>query len=833
MSAAPAPNGSPPPSPDKPLPRAKKMNTGRALKELIIRRKPLKRVCREQPVHVVIMLLTLLGAVLTYLFFYSAMLVGSAGLFLTYAPWSTVVVALAAGMLLLAGLLIFDADGWHKRPCLGYSLGRVLQFLGVGIVAGLILLGALLSAESYPAYPLAVFVFFFPVLSMLLKHALFDNRYNSQDDQAEMNERAFALISLTYKIICVASIAAWIVWMNETGMWTFDAHTRERLHSTNQCNLTSADVADGVITCTAAFLLWVSPVILSAASLIFALFFSLIAVRARFDSGVANPVLHVVEFMLMICAFGVWCAASIAGAGMQLAHSVMAICGAGFFGLALVLLISLQSAGGEGQMALVTRKLHRIVMGSEWARALLVYCCTPLFFLYLAFSCVNQCARKLGAAFGRDNCLCKPPHGERGALEASGASGRLRVARAVLNARGAAVVELIYASERKTQVLVKTLWLALLAWGTLFGSTLTFIGLAWLISVLKTLNLGVVVLLFLLIGIVMFLIPIVPGLAVYLCGGILVVDVARSRLGDEDGSGFYLAIALTSGLCYFMKLLAHVLQQKLFGEALGSYVSIRSAVQINSELMRAIKYIVMQPGLTLSKVCILCGGPDWPTSVICGILRRSDPTSINTLQLLVGLTPMIFLIAPVVAAAAFQLRTADPGPYDSVATISLVSSTALQFAAFIGMTHYVSNVVAHKGDILKSYQTDEPVEAYEKAREARDAEMTRLTQLGRLPVFVRFALIGSTALLTVSSYGLMFFSSYCFEDFSLANDRIEDMCLYSGCDKVFAKPLGLIALAALCVGLLGWQVFNCWTSCCLRPSPPPRPPKQTLDEERL
>ena len=43
-------------------------------------------------------------------------------------------------------------------------------------------------------------------------------------------------------------------------------------------------------------------------------------------------------------------------------------------------------------------------------------------------------------------------------------------------------------------------------------------------------------------------------------------------------------------------------------------------VGINSRQMRAIRYCLMQPGLNPAKIAILCGGPDWPTSVLCGIL---------------------------------------------------------------------------------------------------------------------------------------------------------------------------------------------------------------------
>ena len=151
--------------------------------------------------------------------------------------------------------------------------------------------------------------------------------------------------------------------------------------------------------------------------------------------------------MLLICVFAMWCAASIAGAGMKLAHSIMAICGAGMVALTLVLLFSLQAAAsrtpllrhcapprrqppaatatatatataipttiptalptttpkspnpqirpqphpraqlrrvrrspslqstdGQGQLTVVTAKVLSIIRGSEWARAILVYC---------------------------------------------------------------------------------------------------------------------------------------------------------------------------------------------------------------------------------------------------------------------------------------------------------------------------------------------------------------------------------------------------------------------------------------------------------------------------
>ena len=57
--------------------------------------------------------------------------------------------------------------------------------------------------------------------------------------------------------------------------------------------------------------------------------------------------------------------------------------------------------------------------------------------------------------------------------------------------------------------------------------------------------------------------------------------------------------------------------------------------------------MLSKPGLSVAKVTILTGGPDWPTSVFCGILRV--PIS----QTLLGTLPVTFLILPTVLAGTY------------------------------------------------------------------------------------------------------------------------------------------------------------------------------------
>ena len=79
-----------------------------------------------------------------------------------YVDFSLVVACFGAGLSLLIAMLLFDAQEWHLRRCCP-RLGRLLQVLGISAICGFTLVGAVLSSETYPAYPLAVFLFGFPL----------------------------------------------------------------------------------------------------------------------------------------------------------------------------------------------------------------------------------------------------------------------------------------------------------------------------------------------------------------------------------------------------------------------------------------------------------------------------------------------------------------------------------------------------------------------------------------------------------------------------------------------------------------------------------------------
>merc|ERR1719171_1220687 len=79
----------------------------------------------------------------------------------------------------------------------------------------------------------------------------------------------------------------------------------------------------------------------------------------------------------------------------------------------------------------------------------------------------------------------------------------------------------------------------------------TFIFLSWLIGVLSNLDLIVVCIIFFLIGFMMFMLPPVPGVPVYITGGILL-----SARASTTSLGFWGGVILSIFLGYSLKLLA-------------------------------------------------------------------------------------------------------------------------------------------------------------------------------------------------------------------------------------------------------------------------------------
>ena len=110
-------------------------------------------------------------------------------------------------------------------------------------------------------------------------------------------------------------------------------------------------------------------------------------------------------------------------------------------------------------------------------------------------------------------------------------------------------------------------------------------------------------------------------------------------------------------------------------------------VQPNSQLMKAIQVIFKRPGVTAAKACIRCAGPDWPVSVICGMLKLSY------WQTSLGLGPMFCFTIPAVLAGAFMTKTAASG-FGGLDTIAMVVLLLMNAIFSLGLVTLTNKVIA-------------------------------------------------------------------------------------------------------------------------------------------
>ena len=272
-----------------------------------------------------------------------------------------------------------------------------------------------------------------------------------------------------------------------------------------------------------------------------------------------------------------------------------------------------------------------------------------------------------------------------------------------------------------------------------------------------------------------------------------------------------LELFFTSLVCFCIKLNAIAMQQKLIGERLGTSLRVRAMIGVNSVTVRAIKMILMKPGLSPDKVFILCGGPDWPTSVTTGILKLSLPS------MLCGSVPVILLVAPCVCAGGFLLRRNDKtGPWAAVSDVSIAVASIFQFGAMLAALYYIEQVAHNNRDELSRQVLDEEVAEIDEKQHKRAELYERLTDWHdpTFPKTKKLQLKLGAALLTCSVYLCMGLDSLCFRKFGVTSKigdpfDAEDPGL-EGNALNLVKPIGWGAIIFFTIGYALLSNFRKW-----------------------
>lgn len=444
--------------------------------------------------------------------------------------------------------------------------------------------------------------------------------------------------------------------------------------------------------------------------------------------------------------------------------------------------------------------LWRMAMGvadTTVAKAMLVCMILPIAPMLAVLSMVNQCVRRRRRIYPRMNPSTLPKSLQQ-----------LRTQRPMLVPPKDAemIVDPVAGDQWLTDRIRRAMrqvehwdWVAILRMAYLLGFGFTCytlsprllnVGLAALISILSPMPFGAIIGATVAAGIFCFLLPPVPGIPVYLFTGIVIAGTCPS--------GFFVGCGIAIAVSYIMKLTACAIQQVGIGGGLGRSLWIKSQVGVHKPFIRAIEVVLRKPGLGVVKISIACGGPDWPTSVLAGLL------GISLLNMELATLPVVMFLGPCTLSGAFYLKKAESEVWDKYASLML------NFTVVCGLVQQLVAAWAIQ-DVLEN-QTAEVSKPLKKNLDLdwmdyKSAELSKcfVVRWGHLNCCLKFIFIFGLVIEVGVAQLFYWQSTACFGDFAVT-DPIDSL-KFVGEDGLLKMPaligLGACALGFLCYFIVG------------------------------
>lgn len=334
------------------------------------------------------------------------------------------------------------------------------------------------------------------------------------------------------------------------------------------------------------------------------------------------------------------------------------------------------------------------------------------------------------------------------------------------------------------------------------GSKCTFILFSALNVALEDLELFLICVITFFTGIVMFLLPPVPGTAVYIFAGVVIGKKAQA-----DGTGFWAGVVLASVVAMVAKLAGCVGQWGI-GFVLGKSIFIQKLIGVDKVPTRAIEKILKIPGMGIGKVGILVGGPDWPTSVTCGILRLYIP------QMLLGTLPVyIASVAPQALVGALLTKESmgkDKALWQNISLGANSLAAVAQAGTMLIAMWKITTTAENCYDELAAYRPEH--EAVAQLTEKEAALNTKLAEVSawpRLNASNKARIVLATTLVLIScaivALDMAMVEPLSFRKFKVIN-KIGDPYDKDGLDgsvfNIIRQPVGTCALGIFFVATI-------------------------------
>lgn len=687
--------------------------------------------------------------------------------------------------LIIMLMYVFD---WHRwRHC--------AQALSATICLAMLLGGCYLKGQGYPWAVLVVIIFLIPIFLGVVRMSVC----------RRVSRTAFYFtISMNTLANSLAAMTIWILWIILAD-YPWNERTREKLinrssdiydevykfpliyalhcgdNKDTSSYSTSERVDIGTACATAAtlwFLVYTCPFVVFCCNAVLGLFcFLQGVVLGHTLSNMSRLQRTLKQFVLSLALLlaGTYASLNFGGASFRMGSTIVA-----FFAAALLALLmwALIEVGKDNVISTVKSSALMSMLAkiwtSDWSRAVFVSVVNLLIPIYFALNMLNMQVRKRR---GKTDSTDRLTPGARSIMEALKKWNWV----SILN---------------KVNILAEVFFVFQVG-----IAKLTYVFLSWLNGQLRAAGFGVTVIICLMTGYTMFLLPPVPGIPVYVFTGIVVGEQGR----HIDSLGFGGGICVALAMCFFLKEMA-CCGQYMIGYHLGKSLKIQQLIGVDKVPTRAIERILSARGLTVGKVCILVGGPDWPTSVTCGILRMNIP------QMCIGTAPVIFVVGPCVLAGAFlgRVKAGEDSIWNMLANISIGVSVVLNMGSMFWAVYKVMKTVQDHGEELaKPRPEHEAVAELTRREQSYNDAYKAVTKWEALECSRKFVIITAATCNVLTQAVFTAASEICFRSFNISskiNDPYDKDGLKGNVLNIVIVPVGwtCLGLCALAFVLHIW-----------------------------
>ena len=183
----------------------------------------------------------------------------------------------------------------------------------------------------------------------------------------------------------------------------------------------------------------------------------------------------------------------------------------------------------------------------------------------------------------------------------------------------------------------------------------------------------------------------------------------------------------------------------IFGKRLGGRPAVRGMVGINSLTIRAIRRLLLKPGVTFAKVMLLLGGPDWPTAVLSGILACDLREIFKSLAFLFGVSSLA------VAGGAFQIKAVLSDKWMAWAGAIMTIATVVQLGCILASIGVIEDEVRENRAELEAEEIDAVVAQADALAQKKQDELLLSSRWALVPAWARLMLMLSAALMSVGT----------------------------------------------------------------------------------